>query len=196
MVYNGTVWELANDEVQHYANFAAFPVTGLDNVLYIDDAIDNAYVWDSTTTAYVSVIGGASGLFSISDGVTTQAVGVGNTITFTEESTIADVLDVEVIATDTVRVKAVAGHTVGQAIVSDGTKFVYGFANAKRFASTITPVANVAQTVNHNMNTLDPIVQLRDATTNEVISAQIDVIDANNITVTSTTVDTIRVTVL
>jgi len=82
MVYNGTSWEVTNDEVQHYANLAAFPATGDEDVVYIDDATDTAYLWDSTTSAYVSAVGGASGLFSISDGTNTQAIGVGNTINF------------------------------------------------------------------------------------------------------------------
>jgi hypothetical protein len=56
-VWNGTTWELVNDEVQHYADFASFPATGDEDVVYIADATDTAYVWDSTTSAYVSITG-------------------------------------------------------------------------------------------------------------------------------------------
>ena len=107
MVYNGTSWEVSNDEVQHYANLAAFPATGDEDIVYIDDATDTAYLWDSTTSAYVSAVGGASGLFSISDGTNTQAIGVSNTITFQENASVAAVLKFEVAATDVVEIQAV-----------------------------------------------------------------------------------------
>jgi hypothetical protein len=124
-IWNGTSWELSNDEVQHYANFAAFPATGDEDVVYIDDATDNAYLRDSTTSAYVSATGGATGLFSITDGTTTEAIGVSNTITFTENANIADVLDLVVSATDTVTLSAKAGATLNQTMIRNGTKFVF-----------------------------------------------------------------------
>jgi hypothetical protein len=45
---------------------------------------------------------------SITDGTTTEVIGVGNTITFNENANIADVLDLTVSATDTVTLNAVA----------------------------------------------------------------------------------------
>lgn len=195
-VWNGTTWELVNDEVQHYADFASFPATGDEDVVYIADATDTAYVWDSTTSAYVSITGATGWLFSITDGATTESIWVGQTVTFNEAATAASVLNLKVSATDTVTLEAVAGHTSGQAIVSDGTNLVYGNPIAKRFANTYTPVANTAFTVAHSLNVADPIVQVRDATTNEVVTVDIVIVDANNITITSTTTDTLRVTVL
>jgi len=43
--------------VQYYANFAAFPVTGDPDVVYVDLATDSVYLWDTTTSAYVSAVG-------------------------------------------------------------------------------------------------------------------------------------------
>lgn len=118
MVYNGTSWEVSNDEVQHYANFAAFPATGDEDVVYIDDATDTAYLWDSTTSAYVSAVGGASGLFSISDGANTQAIGVGNTINFATWALLKSVVS----ATDTVTTSFdTTGATAGQVPKFNGT---------------------------------------------------------------------------
>lgn len=195
MVYNGTSWEVSNDEVQHYANMAAFPATGDEDVVYIDDATDTAYLWDSTTSAYVSAVGGASGLFSISDGTNTQAVGVSDTVTFDADTSVAAVLDIEVSATDTVKVKAVAWHTAGQAIVSNGTTLVYQTVGRK-FATTITPVANVAQTVTHSLGTTDIIVQAYDITLNELVQVEVTNRTANTVDITSTTTDQLRIIVL
>ena len=118
MVYNGTSWEVTNDEVQHYANLAAFPATGDEDVVYIDDATDTAYLWDSTTSAYVSAVGGASGLFSISDGTNTQAIGVGNTINFATWALLKSVVS----ATDTVTTSFdTTGATAGQVPKFNGT---------------------------------------------------------------------------
>ncbi len=139
MIYNGTSWEVSNDEVQHYANFAAFPATGDEDVLYVDDAADIVYLWDTTTAGYVNAASGATGLFAITDGTTTQQVGVGQSITFTEWTNIADVLDLTVSATDTVTLSAKAGATTGQTMVFNGTKFVYGDAkNIYNADGTIT----------------------------------------------------------
>jgi hypothetical protein len=111
-IWNGAAWELSNDEVQHYANFAAFPPVGDEDILYIDDDADTAYVRDSTTSTYKNASGGANGLFSVTDGITTESIGLGNTITFAENANIADVLDLIVSATDTVTLAAKAGATV------------------------------------------------------------------------------------
>ena len=195
MVYNGTSWEVSNDEVQHYANLAAFPATGDEDIVYIDDATDTAYLWDSTTSAYVSAVGGASGLFSISDGTNTQAIGVSDTITFQENASVADVLKFEVAATDVVEIQAVPWHTAGQAIVSNGTTLVYQTVGRK-FATTITPVANVAQTVTHSLGTTDIIVQAYDITLNELVNVEVTNRTANTVDITSTTTDQLRIIVL
>ncbi len=42
--------------IEQYANFAAFPVVGESNILYIDEATSAAYYWDGA--AYSSVSGG------------------------------------------------------------------------------------------------------------------------------------------
>lgn len=194
-IYNGTSWESANDEVQHYANLAAFPATGNDDVLYVDDATDTVYVWDNTTSAYVNASGTGAGLFSITDWVTTESVGVGNTITFDSDTSVSSVLDIEVSATDTVKVKAVSGHTSGQAIVSNGTTLVYQTVGRK-FATTITPVANVAQTVTHSLGTTDIIVQAYDITLNELVNVEVTNRTANTVDITSTTTDQLRIIVI
>lgn len=195
MIYNGTSWEVSNDEVQHYANFAAFPATGDEDVVYIDDATDTAYLWDSTTSAYVSAVGWASGLFSISDGTNTQAVWVSDTIVFQENASIADVLKFEVVATDIVEIQAVPGHTAGQAIVSNGTKMIYQSVGRKH-AVTITPVANTAYTVTHGLNTTDIIVQAYDVTLNELVSVEVVNRTANTVDIISTTTDDLRIIIL
>ena len=194
-IYNGTSWESANDEVQHYANLAAFPATGNDDVLYVDDATDTVYVRDSTTSAYVNASGTGAWLFSITDGTTTQSVGVGETITFNEGVSVASVLNVSVSATDTVTLSAVAGHTVGQAIVSNGTNLVYQTVGRK-FATTVIPVANVAQTVTHWLATTDIIVQAYDITSNELVSVEVTNRTANTVDITSTTTDQLRIIVI
>lgn len=196
-VYNGAAWELAGDEVQHYANFAAFPATGDEDVLYVDDAADIVYVWDTTTTAYVNASGTGGGLFSISDGTTTESVGVGNTINFAENTNIADVLSVVVSATDTVTLAAIAGATVGQTMVFNGTKFVYGLASAARYANTWTPTANVETVHTHALSAWEDIqIQVRDATTKEIVDVEIRIISATTFGVTSTTTASLRVIAL
>lgn len=195
MIYNGTSWEVSNDEVQHYANFAAFPPTGDEDVVYIDDATDTAYLWDSTTSAYVSAVGWASGLFSISDGTTTESIWVGNTITFNEQASLSNVLNVAVAATDTVQLQAVAGHTNGQAMVSNGTVFNY-VTVGRKFATTITPVVNTAQTVTHNFGTTDIIVQAYDVTLNELVSVEVTNRTSTWVDITSTTTDQLRIVII
>lgn len=192
-IWNGTAWELANDEVQHYANFAAFPPVGDEDVLYIDDDTDTAYVRDSTTSTYKNASGGANGLFSIADGTTTESVGLGNTITFTENANIADVLDLVVSATDTVTLQAKAGATTGQTLVWNGTKFVYDNATADRYVNAYTPTANVATTHTHGLATIRPIVQVYDTASGELIGAEVIRLSGTQFNVIVTTADPITV---
>ena len=192
-IWNGTAWELANDEVQHYANFAAFPLVGDEDVLYIDDNTDTAYVRDSTTSTYKNASGGANGLFSIADGTTTESVGLGNTITFTENANIADVLDLVVSATDTVTLQAKAGATTGQTLVWNGTKFVYDNATANRYVNAYTPTANVATTHTHGLATIRPIVQVYDTASGELIGAEVIRLSGTQFNVIVTTADPITV---
>lgn len=49
-------WDEVQQEVREYVNFAAFPVTGSANVIYIDKADEKSYYWDSS--AYVALGGG------------------------------------------------------------------------------------------------------------------------------------------
>ena len=195
-IWNGTAWELANDEVQHYANFAAFPPVGDEDVLYIDDDTDTAYVRDSTTSTYKNASGGANGLFSITDGTTTESVGLGNTITFTENANIADVLDLVVSATDTVTLQAKAGATTGQTLVWNGTKFVYDNATADRYVNAYTPTANVATTHTHGLATIRPIVQVYDTASGELIGAEVIRLSGTQFNVIVTTADPITVVAL
>lgn len=192
-VWNGTAWELANDEVQHYANFAAFPLVGDEDVLYIDDNTDVAYVRDSTTSTYKNASGTTSGLFSITDGTTTEVIGVSNTITFTENANIADVLDLVVSATDTVTLQAKAGATTGQTLVWNGTKFVYANATADRYVNAYTPTANVATTHTHGLATIRPIVQVYDTASGELIGAEVIRLSGTQFNVIVTTADPITV---
>ena len=192
-IWNGTAWELANDEVQHYANFAAFPPVGDEDILYIDDDTDTAYVRDSTTSTYKNASGGANGLFSITDGTTTESVGLGNTITFTENANIADVLDLVVSATDTVTLQAKAGATTGQTLVWNGTKFVYDNATADRYVNAYTPTANVATTHTHGLATIRPIVQVYDTASGELIGAEVIRLSGTQFNVIVTTADPITV---
>ena len=192
-IWNGTAWELANDEVQHYANFAAFPLVGDEDVLYIDDNTDTAYVRDSTTSTYKNASGGANGLFSITDGTTTESVGLGNTITFTENANIADVLDLVVSATDTVTLQAKAGATTGQTLVWNGTKFVYDNATANRYVNAYIPTANVATTHTHGLATIRPIVQVYDTASGELIGAEVIRLSGTQFNVIVTTADPITV---
>lgn len=126
MIWNGTSWEQANDEVQHYANFAAFPVTGDEDVVYIDDATDNVYLWDSTTSAYVDVSALPTGLFSITDGTTTQPIAPSDTITFAAWPLLKNT----VTATDTVTTSFdTTGATTGQVPSYNGTNVVWANAD-------------------------------------------------------------------
>lgn len=195
-IWNGTSWELANDEVQHYANFAAFPPVGDEDVLYIDDNTDTAYVRDSTTSTYKNASGGANGLFSITDGVTTESVGLSDTITFTENANIADVLDLVVSATDTVTLQAKAGATTGQTLVWNGTKFVFDNATADRYVNAYTPTANVATTHTHGLATIRPIVQVYDTASGELIGAEVIRLSGTQFNVIVTTADPITVVAL
>lgn len=49
-------WDEVQQEVQAYANFAVFPVTGAANVIYIDKADEKSYYWCGS--AYVALDGG------------------------------------------------------------------------------------------------------------------------------------------
>lgn len=121
-VYNGAAWELAGDEVQHYANFAAFPATGDEDVLYVDDAADIIYVWDSTTSAYVNASWTGAGLFTITDGTTSQSIGVGNTLSFLD----TNLIKAEVSATDTLTISIdTTGATIWQTPSFDWTNVVW-----------------------------------------------------------------------
>ena len=64
--------------IEQYANLAAFPATGESNILYIDEALSAAYFWNGA--AYSSVSGGSGGsvdradligLNQITDGIIT-----------------------------------------------------------------------------------------------------------------------------
>ena len=66
--------------IEQYANLAAFPAAGNSNILYIDEATSTAYFWDGA--AYSSVSGGSGGsvdradligLNQITDGIITPA---------------------------------------------------------------------------------------------------------------------------
>jgi len=193
MIWNGTAWEVSNDEVQHYADSTAFPATGDEDVLYIDDDSDAAYLWDSTTSAYISITGSSSsGVFYVSDGTNTQSVWVSDTIVFQENVSIADVLQFKVSATDIVEIQAAPGHTAGQTIVSNGTKMVYQSVGRK-YSVTITPVANTAYTVTHNLNTTDIIVQAYDVALNELAFVEVINRTANAVNIISTTTDNLRI---
>lgn len=50
-------------DILWYADFASFPVTGLEDTLYVDKATPAIYVWNGTT--YVIVGGGTSGVASV-----------------------------------------------------------------------------------------------------------------------------------
>lgn len=193
-IWNGTSREAANDEVQYYANFAAFPVTGDPDVVYVDLATDSVYLWDTTTSAYVSAVGWVSWLFAITDGVTTQPIGVGNTINFLENTNIADVLDLVISATDTVTLQAKTGATVWQTMVRDGAKFVFGNASADRYVNVWTPTANVATVHTHALAAgLDCIVQVRDVATQELVDVEVIRLTATTFSVTSTTTSQLKV---
>lgn len=121
-VYNWTSWELAGDEVQHYANFASFPATGDEDVLYVDDAADIVYVWDSTTSSYVNASWTGAGLFTITDGTTSQSIGVGNTISILD----TNLIKAEVSATDTLTIGIdTTWATTGQVPSYNGTNVVW-----------------------------------------------------------------------
>ena len=65
-----------------------------------------------------------------------------------------------------------------------------------RYTETITPVINTAQTITHNLGTSDPLVQVRDVTTNEVVDVIVKVTSSNTIQITSSTTDQLRVVVI
>lgn len=124
MIWNGTSWEQANDEVQHYANLAAFPATGTEGVVYIADDTDVVYVWDGA--AYQDVTTLPSGLFTISDGVTTVAVAPSDNINFQENVNVGSVLKFEVGSGDIVELQAnTATATAGQVMKYNGTNVVW-----------------------------------------------------------------------
>lgn len=51
----GWVWVPVWNEVQSFATFAWFPATWTAWVIYIDLATDTSYVWDTTTSAYITI---------------------------------------------------------------------------------------------------------------------------------------------
>ncbi len=194
-VYNWTSWELAGDEVQHYANFAAFPATGDEDVLYVDDAADIVYVWDSTTTAYVNASGTGGGLFTITDGTTSQSIGVGDTLSILD----TNLIKVEVSATDTLTIGIdTTGATTGQVPSFNGTNVVWTTpAPTPRYVNTRTPTANVETVHTHALVAWEDIqIQVRDAVTKEIVDVEIRIISATTFGVTSTTTDDLKVIAL
>src|SRR5215831_4318013 len=61
-----------------------------------------------------------------------------------------------------------------------------GVGSASR-TTIAAPQANTPVTVNHNLNTTAPLVQMWDSVTSQLVAAQVRVVDANNITITAST---------
>lgn len=90
----------------------------------------------------------------------------------------------------------VTGATANDVATYDGTNVVWAPAVPTRYTETITPVVNTQFVVTHSLNLADPMVQVRDATTNEVVDVEIDVLSVNTVGITSSTTDDLRVVVL
>ena len=74
------IFNIVVQNIEQYANLAAFPVTGTTNILYIDTATNTAYYWDGATYASISGGGGGSvdradliGLTQFTTGIITPA---------------------------------------------------------------------------------------------------------------------------
>lgn len=65
---------------------------------------------------------------------------------------------------------------------------------ASRYSQVFTPVANVATVITHNLWTEDVVIMVKDNVTKKVVNVDIEIIDADNIEITSTTTDVLRVT--
>ena len=61
-----------------------------------------------------------------------------------------------------------------------------GIGSASR-TTIAAPQANTPVNVNHNLNTTAPLVQMWDSVTNQLVAAQVRVVDANNVTITAST---------
>jgi hypothetical protein len=91
---------------------------------------------------------------------------------------------------------------VGKLIINGaGTKVLFDDGTYKeivlttKYATTLTPVKNSPQTVNHQLNSTDVVVNVYDATTKNAVIVDVTVVDNNNITITSTTTDSLRIVV-
>lgn len=77
---SGNIDIVTSDEIEEYANLAAFPGTGDTNILYV--AIDTEYLYRWSGSAYVQVGGGSAGSQTL-DQVLTEGNTTGQNINFT-----------------------------------------------------------------------------------------------------------------
>jgi hypothetical protein len=79
---------IEDSNVQFYANFASFPITGLPDILYIDSDTGTTYVWDPVLPGYITAAAVPTNIYNSDGTLTGNRVlsGGTNSLTFQDVS--------------------------------------------------------------------------------------------------------------
>lgn len=167
----------------------------LTNVTW--DDVNNYLVltFEDTSTVNVPIIDSVSTFLmdlTISDGTTTDVVNNHETLTFS----FGDLLKAVVTNNEVTYSFDITGASVWQSIVYNGSTVVWDNPTADRYVNTWTPTPNVATTHTHGLATANPIVQVYDDATWELVNVEVIWLSATQFNVISTTADDLRVIAL
>lgn len=164
----------------------------LTNVTWNDVTNNLVLTFDNGSTVNVPIVDNLSTFLmdlTISDGTTTDVVNNHETITFAA----GDVMKAVVTPNTVTYSHNTTWALAGQSVSYNGTSVVRAYPTPARYVNTRTPVANVATVHTHALNTTNPIIQVRDTATNEIVDVEIVIISGTQFTVTSTTTDSLTV---
>lgn len=146
----------------------------------------------------------SAGTFTLAGDTGTETITLGDTLTVTG----GEGITTAVAATDTVTLTLNIDELTAETTLDGTNDFVAVYdasATANRkvsidnllagygYAETWTPTASVAQTITHNLNTLDVIVNVVDVATGAEVITDVVRNGVNTIQVTSSTTDQLRV---
>lgn len=167
----------------------------LTNVTWNDATNNLVLTFDNGSTVNVPIIDNAAAFLmdlTISDWTTTDVVNNHETLTFATANLIRAVVSGNTVTHSINTTWA----TTGQAITFNGVSPVWSAPVAARYVNTYTPTANVATTHTHGLATADPIVQVYDVATWELVQVEVVRLSATQFNVISTTTDQLKVIAL
>lgn len=167
----------------------------LTNVTWNDATNNLVLTFDNGSTVNVPIVDNVSTFLmdlTISDWTTTDVVNNHETLTFATANLIRAVVSGNTVTHSINTTWA----TTGQAITFNGVSPVWSAPVAARYVNVWTPVSNVATTHTHGLATADPIVQVYDVATWELVQVEVVRISATQFNVISTTTDQLKVIAL